>query len=64
LKLTEKLINFAEVCGELSVSRQTIWKWCRQGAFPQPIHIGGRRLAWAREDVEAWLRSRPTGVVE
>lgn len=27
--------------------------------FPRPIAIGANTLAWEREEVETWLKSRP-----
>ena len=36
------------------VSGSTIWTWCRQAKFPQPVRFG-RITAWRAADVLAWL---------
>ena len=39
----------------LGISRRTLERWCKIGAFPTPLRLGGRTLAWTASDVETWL---------
>lgn len=54
------LIRQHELLGLLGMSRVTLWKWRKAGAFPQPVRLVGASVAWRRSDVRAWLESRPT----
>lgn len=38
----------------LGVSRQTIWRWVREGKFPAPIKLGPNCTRWKVSDIEAW----------
>ena len=49
------LMRQAEVLRYLGVSRATLYRWTRRGAFPKPVEVAGTRSAfWRRRDVEAW----------
>jgi prophage regulatory protein len=37
-----------------------IYKLIREGAFPAPVRIGKRAVAWKSSDVDAWITSRPS----
>lgn len=34
-------VRLPVVCALFSVSRATVWRWCRIGELPAPIRIGG-----------------------
>lgn len=53
----EKLLRTRDVCDYLSVHYVTLWRWIKDGRFPQPIKLGAR-LAWTQADVDQWLESR------
>jgi prophage regulatory protein len=36
-------------------SKSAIYKGIRLGEFPAPFNCGGRRVAWKRSTVQAWL---------
>lgn len=38
----------------LEVSRQTIWRWVREGKFPVPLKLGPNCTRWKISDVKAW----------
>lgn len=52
------LMTHAEVRAAVRLTRQEIHRRRRAGTFPRPIKIGSRRLAWVREEVEAWITER------
>ena len=38
-----------------SLSRATIYRGVAAGTFPKPINLGGRRVAFAREELDRWM---------
>ncbi|WP_202962190.1 helix-turn-helix domain-containing protein [Salinisphaera shabanensis] len=40
------------------VSRNTIWRWAREGRLPQPVRLGPGCTRWRLSDVEAFVASR------
>ncbi|MEX0603838.1 MAG: helix-turn-helix domain-containing protein [Marinobacter sp.] len=40
------------------VSRQTVWRWVREGKFPAPLKLGPNCTRWKLSDVEAWEASK------
>lgn len=63
---SKKMLRIAEICDWLNVSKSTIYKWVKDGNFPQPIILGdGDRSAasrWVEQEVIDWLEERPRGV--
>jgi prophage regulatory protein len=51
----ERLLSFQTVCEMTTVSRTTIWRMVRAGAFPKPIKVSANRKAWRGAEVKAWL---------
>lgn len=46
-----------EVARRFGVSRQTIWRWAREGQFPAPVKLTAGCTRWKLEAVEAWAAS-------
>ncbi|HNT87409.1 MAG TPA: AlpA family phage regulatory protein [Candidatus Hydrogenedentes bacterium] len=42
----------------VGLSRQEIWRRRRAGDFPEPIRLGGRRVGYPRQEIEAWIQVR------
>lgn len=42
------------------LSKSALYKLINEGKFPAPRSIGTRARAWLQEDVEAWIKSRPS----
>lgn len=42
------------VARRYEVSVNTIWRWARDGVFPQPVNLGLRCTRWRLSDLEAW----------
>jgi prophage regulatory protein len=49
------LIPMKVVTHMTSLSRATIYRRVAAGTFPKPISLGGRRVAFAREDLDRWI---------
>ncbi len=48
-----------EVAVRFGVSKDTIWRWRREGDFPAPVRLGGRTSRWRLSDIEAWEAQCP-----
>ena len=59
--MSQRLIRISELAstrgkpGKLPVSPATLWRWVREGRFPQPFKIGRSITVWNLGEVEAFL---------
>ncbi len=53
-----RLMAMKEAATATCLSRTTLQNLARDGAFPQPVPIGERRLAFVRAEVEQWIDER------
>jgi predicted DNA-binding transcriptional regulator AlpA len=44
--------------GLLPVSRATLWRWIKDGKFPQPFKLGENCTVFDAGEVDAWLATR------
>ena len=49
-------VKLAQVRTETQKSASAIQRDVRNGAFPAPVKIGPRSVAWTRDSIEAWKR--------
>ena len=57
--MQDRVVRLAEVIEMVGVSRQTIWRHVRAGAFPRPFKIAGsRRIGWRLSDLLTWLKEQ------
>lgn len=56
-------IPVEKVAARFSVSVDTIWRWCRKGAFPKPYHPGGSAARWKVAEIEAYEAAMQAGFV-
>lgn len=52
-------LDLQGVCQVTSLSESTIEKLVREGSFPKPRLLSGRRVGWLLREVEAWCEDRP-----
>ncbi|MCL6268337.1 AlpA family phage regulatory protein [Sansalvadorimonas sp. 2012CJ34-2] len=38
-----------------NVSRSTVYRWVRDGWFPQPMRLGKNTVGWLDRDISRWL---------
>jgi prophage regulatory protein len=48
--INEYYLSDRQLAERFSVSRQTIWRWTRQGVLPAPVHIGPA-ARWRHSDI-------------
>ena len=53
-----RLIRLPEVQHRVGLGRSTIYRWMAEGKFPKPVQLGGYAVAWAEDEVEAWIAGR------
>ena len=53
-----KLLRFAAVRSRTGLSRSTIWRLERRGAFPRHRRISANAVAWVDEEINDWIRSK------
>lgn len=54
------LTRLSTVIKLTDLGRSTIYRWIAEGAFPSPVRLGPRTIAWRWADLELWMQSRPT----
>lgn len=47
-----------EVIEETSLSKPVLYRMMSAGHFPRQVPLSPRRVAWIRDEVEAWKRSK------
>lgn len=53
-----KLISLSDTCRTVTLSRVTIWKLVRDGVFPKPVPIHGRRIGFLETEINDWIAGR------
>ena len=57
-----KLLRFPAVRERTGLSRSTIWRLERQGAFPRHHRISANAVGWIEDDIANWIRSKVAGI--
>lgn len=52
------LLRLPDVKARTGLSRSTIYLKIAQGAFPAPIALGVRSVAWIEAEIDAWIAKR------
>ncbi|WP_314435472.1 helix-turn-helix transcriptional regulator [Massilia timonae] len=47
------------VAGAVALASSTVQRLVREGAFPKPRQLSGRRVAWLVREIEEWAEGRP-----
>ena len=55
----ECFLRRSEVEALTTLSKVCIYRRIKEGTFPRPVNLGGRRVAWRRSDVRRWMEDRP-----
>lgn len=57
-RVPPRLIRFKAVRERTGLSRSTIWRLERVGAFPRHYQISANAVAWMEQDVVNWIQSK------
>jgi len=55
---SRRLLRFPAIRERTGLSRSTIWRLERRGAFPRHRQISANAVAWLEEEVEFWIGQR------
>jgi prophage regulatory protein len=55
-----KIVRIKDLIERLGVSRSTIWRWERSKLLPPRRQIGPNVVGWTDDEIELFIRSRPT----
>ena len=53
-----RLLRFPAVLARTGLSRSTVWRLERRGAFPRHRRISPNAVAWLEQDIDEWIRSK------
>ncbi|GGG65650.1 hypothetical protein GCM10011415_10540 [Salipiger pallidus] len=45
-------LSVEQVASRFGVSKDSIWRWKREGEFPAPVKLGGNTTRWRLADIE------------
>jgi predicted DNA-binding transcriptional regulator AlpA len=48
-----EFVNLSELADEIGVTRQTLWRWRKDGSIPQGNRFRGRKILFSPAEVEA-----------
>jgi len=51
---TTEYLSVASVAARYQVSVPTVWRWLRQGNFPEPVRFGERCTRWPVSALLEW----------
>ncbi len=51
-------LNDRQAAARYSVSRNTVWRWAKDGSFPKPTQLSPQCTRWRLTDLEAWEASQ------
>ena len=54
-----EILDAKAVSIRIGLSKTTIWRLERKGAFPRRIQLSPGRVGWDSDSVETWIKSRP-----
>ncbi|WP_423959697.1 helix-turn-helix transcriptional regulator [Candidatus Binatus sp.] len=58
-EITDPVLATRDVVELVGLHQVTIWRLCREGQFPAPMKITGRKNGWLRSEIINWLATRP-----
>ncbi len=65
--MAQTILRLPEAKARTGLSRSTIYLRMSEGAFPEPIALGVRRVGWIESEIDAWIaqrdRAKPPGAV-
>ena len=47
-----------QVLRRTGVSKQTLYRWIREGRFPRPARLGPNVVGWPSDELEKWEQER------
>jgi len=57
-KVLEQQHREKSLIAKLSITRQTLRRWIKDGKFPKGTLIGDRTRVWSESELKKWLESK------
>ncbi|KJY90369.1 MULTISPECIES: helix-turn-helix transcriptional regulator [Pseudoalteromonas] len=54
----DRILRLEEVTQMVGLSRTTLWRMERKGAFPSRIPLSSRSVGWRSIDIENWMKNK------
>ena len=54
------ILRLPDVIKYVNISRATLLRMVDRKDFVQPIRLGPRCVGWRKDEVDAWIESRPS----
>ena len=51
-------VRDTDLAERYGVSRNTIWRWAKEGRLPSPVKLGPGVTRWRLADIEQWEAER------
>jgi len=51
-------LTVKQLANRYGTHEATIWRWSREGRFPQPVRLAGNLTRWSLHDVESWEQAQ------
>ena len=55
---TRHYVRDTDLAERYGVSRNTIWRWAKEGRLPSPVKLGPGVTRWRLADIEQWESER------
>lgn len=52
-------LELEAVADAVALAASTVQRLVREGAFPKPRQLSGRRVGWLVREIEEWAEARP-----
>ena len=56
-------LSVDQVAKRFGVSKDSIWRWKRNGDFPAPVKLGGTTTRWRLANIEEWEAQLRCGLI-
>ena len=57
--MDDRLLRLPEVEKITGLGHTSIYRFIKEGKFPQRVQVGSNAVRWKASDIAAWLESRP-----
>lgn len=61
--VARRILRRHDLLTKTGLSYPTLWRYERDGNFPQRIQLGPNSVGWFEDEVDAWLASRQRGPI-
>ena len=55
---SERILKTDDVAELIGLSRTTLWRLQRSGAFPRSVNLSTNRVGWLYSDIMEWMKTR------